>query len=112
MNDVDLFAEKGAVAVRGAVEIDWLERLAEGLERNLKEPSPYGCRYTKEGNPGAFLDDYCNWQRIPEYRDFIFESGVGELAARLMGSRAARIFHEHVLVGAFSPSAARAKRVA
>jgi len=68
MNDADLFAEKGAVAVRGAFELHWLERLAEGLERNLKDPSPYGCRYTKEGNPGAFVDDYCNWHRIPEYR--------------------------------------------
>ena len=109
MNHVERLAEQGAVAVRGAFEVVWLERLAEGLERNLKDPSPYGCRYTEEGNPGAFLDDYCNWQRIPEYRDFIFESG-GELAARLMRSRRARIFHEHVLVRAFSPSAARAKR--
>jgi len=41
MNDADLFAEKGAIAVRGAFEVAWLERLAEGLERNLKDPSPY-----------------------------------------------------------------------
>jgi ectoine hydroxylase-related dioxygenase (phytanoyl-CoA dioxygenase family) len=97
-NDADLFARTGAVVVRGAFAPIWLELLAEGLERNLKDPSPYGCRYTKEGDPGAFVDDYCNWQRIPEYRDFIFESGAGELAARSMHSRTSRIFHEHVLV--------------
>ncbi|HJS75079.1 MAG TPA: hypothetical protein VJ921_12385 [Vicinamibacteria bacterium] len=43
-SDVDLFAEKGAVAVRAAFDPVWLERLAEGLERNLEDPSPYGCR--------------------------------------------------------------------
>jgi ectoine hydroxylase-related dioxygenase (phytanoyl-CoA dioxygenase family) len=84
--------------LRRAFEPLWLEKLASGLERNLKEPSPYGCRYTKEGSPGAFVDDYCNWQRIPEYREFIFESGVGKLVAILLRSRNVRIFHEHVLV--------------
>ena len=94
----ELFWQQGAIAVRGAVALEWIERLAAGVERNLADPSPFGCRYTKEGEPGAFLDDYCNWTRIPEYRDFVFESGVAERVAFLLESCSLRFFHEHVLV--------------
>ncbi|HSF20209.1 MAG TPA: phytanoyl-CoA dioxygenase family protein [Vicinamibacteria bacterium] len=92
------FHEKGAVVVRRAVGEHWIEHLRAGLEKNQRDPSPYGCRYTKEGDPGGFWDDYCNWQRIPEYRDFIFDSGVAELVSRILSSETVRIFHEHVLV--------------
>lgn len=98
MDEAERFDAKGAIVVRAAFSRAWLDRLADGLEKNLRDPSPYGCRYTKEGSPGGFVDDYCNWQRIPEYRDFIFDSGIGELVARLLRSRTVRIFHEHVLV--------------
>ena len=36
--------------------------------------------------------------RIPEYRDFVLHSPAAAMAARLMESRTARFFHEHVLV--------------
>jgi ectoine hydroxylase-related dioxygenase (phytanoyl-CoA dioxygenase family) len=98
IRDVELFSEKGAIVIRRAFSAEWLDRVGEGVERNLRDPSPYGCRYTAEGAPGAFVDDYCNWQRIPEYRDFIFDSGAAELAAALLRSQSVRIFHEHVLV--------------
>lgn len=96
-DDARTFREKGAIVVRGAF-VDWVEGLAAGVERNRLEPSPYGCRYTKPGDPGGFWDDYCNWQRIPEFREFVFDSGVGALIGGLLGSREVRLFHEHVLV--------------
>ncbi len=98
MNEDDLFADNGAVVLRQVVAPAWIDRLAEGLEKNLRDPSPYGCRYTKEGGPGSFRDDYCNWQRISEYRDFVFDSGIASRVARLLRSRRVRFFHEHVLV--------------
>ena len=97
-DDVASFREKGAVCLRGIVDRRWLDVLAFGVEKNLKDPSPYGCRYTEEGSPGGFVDDYCNWQRISEYRDFVFGAGLGAVMAELLGSREVRFFHEHVLV--------------
>jgi len=91
------FRERGVVCLRG-VFADWVETLREGVERNLREPGPYFRRYTPDGGAGRFVGDYCNWQRIPEYRAFVERSPAARLAAALMGSRSARIFHEHVLV--------------
>lgn len=88
----------GAVCVRRLFSQDWLDKLARGLEKNFADPGPDNTVYTPKGKPGGFYDDYCNWQRIDEYCDFVLHSPAAELAARLMQSSTARIYHEHVLV--------------
>ena len=92
------FQEKGAICLRGLFDKEWLDQLAVGVEKNFADPGPWNTVYTPEGQPGGFYDDYCNWQRISEYEDFIKNSPAAELAARLMASTTARIYHEHVLV--------------
>lgn len=94
---VDEFRTRGVTVLRGVFR-DWIDRLREGVEKNLASPGPWVRRYTPEGQSGQFFGDYCNWQRIPEYRDFVFNSPAGAIGARLMGSKYVRFFHEHVLV--------------
>jgi ectoine hydroxylase-related dioxygenase (phytanoyl-CoA dioxygenase family) len=96
--DIEAFERDGAVCLPGVFELSWLDRLAQGLEKNFAEPGPDSTRYTAAGKPGGFYDDYCNWQRIPEYKDFMLNSPAGEIAGRLTRSQSARIYHEHVLV--------------
>ncbi|WP_089721524.1 phytanoyl-CoA dioxygenase family protein [Candidatus Entotheonella palauensis] len=92
------YERDGAVCVRGLFSQAWLELLAAGLERNLAEPGPHAKTYTEAGRPGFFFGDYCNWQRIPEYRQFAFASPAADLAAAVMRSTKVNFFHEHVLV--------------
>lgn len=94
---VESFRRDGAVALRG-VFAEWVETLRAGIDRNLREPGPDARSYTGENGGGRFLGDYCNWDRIPEYRDFIFNSPAAAIGGELMGSRTVRLFHEHVLV--------------
>ena len=95
---VEDFTRNGAVCVRGQFSLEWLDTLARGVEKNFAEPGPDHTVYTPPGKPGGFYDDYCNWDRIEEYRSFVMESPAAEIAARLMRSNGARIYHEHVLV--------------
>ena len=95
---IDEFEHQGAVCLRGLFTRDWLDRLAAGVEKNFANPGPDHTVYTKEGEPGGFYDDYCNWQRIDEYRDFVMNSPAAEIAARLTRSKTSRIYHDHVLV--------------
>ena len=92
------FQRNGAVCLRGLFAHGWLDKLAAGVEKNFAASGPYQRMYTPSGNPGGFYDDYCNWQRIAEYRDFVLHSPSAEIAARLMRSTTARIYHEHVLI--------------
>jgi len=105
---VDSFREDGAVALRG-VFADWVETLRAGIERNIGEPGPGVRIYESDGGGGRFFGDYCNWDRIPEYRDFVVSSPAAAIAKCLMGSRTVRPFHEHVLVK--EPGAGASRRV-
>ncbi len=93
----EAYARLGAVCLRG-VFADWIDTLRAGVERNLAEPGPYFADNVAAGGNGRFWDDYCNWQRIPEFRRMITESGAARLAAGVMGSASAQFFHDHVLV--------------
>lgn len=95
---VEQFRRDGAVVLRQAFSPDWIARLAQGIERNLMLPGPMAIHYTEEGKPGRFFGDYCNWQRIPQYRYFVTSSPAAAMASRLMASERAQFFHEHVLV--------------
>lgn len=94
---VAAYARDGVVLVRG-LWAGWVDVLRDGVARNMAEPSEYGAENLKPGEAGRFFDDYCNWQRIPEFERVIRESAVADVAARLMGSDRVQLFHDHVLV--------------
>ena len=95
--DIAAFRDDGAVVLRGLF-VQWVDVLRAGVAGNMAAPSPDARIYASAQGKGRHFGDYCNWDRIPEYRRFIFESSAAAVAARLMGSRAVRLFHEHVLV--------------
>lgn len=95
--EIAAYRQDGAVVLRGVFK-DWVDVIAAGIERNMREPGPYASENLKAGEGGRFFDDYCNWQRIPEFVEVIRNSQAAEAAAALMGSRHAQIFHDHVLV--------------
>jgi ectoine hydroxylase-related dioxygenase (phytanoyl-CoA dioxygenase family) len=94
---IDTFQADGVAVIRGAFT-DWVKKLRAGIAYNIEHPGPSGRSYKGETGGGRFLSDYCNWQRIPEYREFIFKSPAAEIGRQLMGSKAVQLFHEHVLV--------------
>ena len=95
---VTSFREDGATILRGVFSDDWMETLRRGVDRNMATPGPFTRGYAKDGAPGHFFGDYCNWRRIEEYRSFFFDSPAAGLARALMGSSNVNLFHEHVLV--------------
>jgi ectoine hydroxylase-related dioxygenase (phytanoyl-CoA dioxygenase family) len=95
---VDAFRSEGAVVLRNLLATEELEMLARGVDRNLAAPSPLAMNATRPGKPGAFIEDFRNWQRIPEYERVIRESSLGRVAGELMGSDEVRLFHDHLLV--------------
>lgn len=94
---VDEFHQKGATVLRGVFG-DWVQTLQDGVAANMEDPDPNARIYKGENGGGRFFVDYCNWARIPEYKDFIFNSPAAEIGAQLMDSRQVQLFHEHVLV--------------
>jgi len=96
-SQVDEFQHDGVVLLQGVFN-DWIELLREGVGINMNSPGPWGREYLDKNQAGRFFGDYCNWNRIEQYRRFMFDSPAGAIAADLMQSDSVRIFHEHVLV--------------
>lgn len=94
---IEAYRRDGAVLIKG-LWTDWVEVIRDGIARNMAEPGPYASENLKPGEAGRFFDDYCNWERIPEFGRVIRDSGVEQVAAALMGSDRVQMFHDHVLV--------------
>ena len=95
---VEAFRRDGAVCVRGAFSPDEVALVERGIERNLASPSPRAIVASRPDDPGRFVEDFCNWQAIPEYEEFIRGSAAAGIAGELMGSERVRLFHDHLLV--------------
>jgi ectoine hydroxylase-related dioxygenase (phytanoyl-CoA dioxygenase family) len=94
---IDAFQTESVVLIRGLFK-DQVDALRQGVEFNMANPGPYAAENLKAGEGGRFFDDYCNWDRIPEFREVIHNSPVAEVAADLMQSTTVQLFHDHVLV--------------
>ena len=94
---IDTFQEDGIAFIPGLFKAH-VESLRIGVQKNIEKPGPFAAENTKEGEKGRFFDDYCNWQRIDEFRNAAFDKNVAKTAALLMQSKTVQMFHDHVLV--------------
>ena len=100
LNDqvVERFQRDGSVCLRGLFRPSLLKLVAAGIEKNLAQPSPFGEFLRAPQGSGRFFNDYCSWQRIEEFRRYVYESPAAQIAGLLMKSSRAIFYHDHVLV--------------
>ncbi len=91
------FSRDGAVCVRQLLSPDEVALLREGIDANLATPSPRAKVASTRGDPGFFIEDFCNWPHNAAYRRVIFESPLAAVAGALTGSRTIRLYHDHML---------------
>jgi ectoine hydroxylase-related dioxygenase (phytanoyl-CoA dioxygenase family) len=87
----------GAVCVRGAFSAEHIAWAEEAIDANLAELSERAKRASADDDQ-PFVEDFCNWQRLPTMERFIRSSPAAEIAAHLTGSSTIRLYHDHVLV--------------
>jgi ectoine hydroxylase-related dioxygenase (phytanoyl-CoA dioxygenase family) len=95
---IEAFRADGCVIVRGLFSPAEVATVESGIERNLANPGPLFGVASRDDDPGRFVEDFCNWQRIQEYRQIAFDSKAADAAADLMGGSTVRLFHDHLLV--------------
>lgn len=92
----DAFDRDGAVVFRGLVPDELLVAVERSVEANLADPSPLAIVASTADDPGRFVEDFCNWQRFPDY--LTLARAVAPTVAELMGARHVRLHHDHLLV--------------
>jgi ectoine hydroxylase-related dioxygenase (phytanoyl-CoA dioxygenase family) len=96
--DIADFRRDGVVCIRGLFSPEEVATGRRGIDANIAAPSPRAKVASAPGDPGFFLEDFCNWQENGDYRDLIFNSAAAGVAGALMGSKTVRLYHDHLLV--------------
>jgi ectoine hydroxylase-related dioxygenase (phytanoyl-CoA dioxygenase family) len=90
------FERDGAALVRGIISSDWIERVRSAVDTIMLRGGS-GRNLGREGE-GRFFGDSFLWLRSAELEAFVRESGLGELAGTMTGSRDIRFFADQLLV--------------
>ncbi|GFY65979.1 uncharacterized protein TNIN_229011 [Trichonephila inaurata madagascariensis] len=68
---IEDYEKNGAVCLRGIFDKTWIELVRNGIEKNLASPSVFGEKLKGDKSDGHYFDDYCNWNRIEEFKKFV-----------------------------------------
>lgn len=94
---VSEFQTQGAVLLKG-VFAEYVEGARAAIEANIANPSWRERTYRPDDGGQAFFQDYVVWDQFDGYRDLVRHSPMAPIAAQLMQSTTARMFHDHILV--------------
>jgi len=95
---VAAYQRDGVACVRALLSPEEVERARRAIQVVLDEPSPLAQVASNADDPGAFTEDFCRWQEVPEIEALARRSRAPQVAAVLMGSASVRLYHDHVLV--------------
>ena len=93
---VEDYQKNGVIVVKNIFK-DWIEPLRKGFQKVLEKPSKHG-RENVADNKGRFFEDYCNWERIAEFKDCIFNSPAAKIFVEATQSNSSQIFHDHIFI--------------
>jgi ectoine hydroxylase-related dioxygenase (phytanoyl-CoA dioxygenase family) len=94
---IQQYEQDGAIILRDAIPLAWIERMRLAVDRILAAPGQYASDQP-EAAGGRFYGDFFLWRHDPEFRAFIFESPLAELARQIMRSNKVNFFYEQLLV--------------
>jgi ectoine hydroxylase-related dioxygenase (phytanoyl-CoA dioxygenase family) len=94
----EAFARDGVVCVRSLLDPGQVDAAARGIAAVLASPGPLTQVASSADDPGAFTEDFCRWQEIPDIERLARHSRAPAIAAALMATPQVRFYHDHVLV--------------
>ena len=95
---VAAFARDGVVCVRQVLSTAEVAAAAAAIDAVLAKPGPLAQVASGADDPGAFTEDFCRWQEIPQIEQLARRSRVPAVAAALLATGQLRFYHDHVLV--------------
>ena len=85
--EINDFKLNGAIVLRKKFDVHWIKKLKSGIAKDIKSPSPRFKSHTTQKNIPAYLEDYWTWDLVPEFKDFVFNSPVSQIASELMSAK-------------------------
>ena len=95
---VAAYAADGVACVRQVLSTREVAEAAAAIDAVLAGPGPLAQVASGADDPGAFVEDFCRWQEIPQIERLARHSRVPAVAAALLATPQLRFYHDHVLV--------------
>jgi ectoine hydroxylase-related dioxygenase (phytanoyl-CoA dioxygenase family) len=86
----------GATCLRGVVSDAWRSRIADAIEADIRDPGPN--RHNYQIRKGRFHGNSVCWPRHPDLMDYVFNSPLPEIAARLLGSEKINLLYDQLFI--------------
>lgn len=91
------FLADGVVHIPGLLHPEFVDLLATGIERNLRQPGPYRSALFA-GTEHEIVMDHSNFRTIPEYRILMADSPIAELVSSVLDSEQLWLFFDQIWV--------------
>ena len=95
--DIETFHADGAVRLRGVLSQDWLDVLTDGFEQAVAAPGQFSKSYGPEGAP-RYYTDHRLFNRFDQFRRFLFEGPLSQVAAEILRAERLDLYDEHLLI--------------
>jgi ectoine hydroxylase-related dioxygenase (phytanoyl-CoA dioxygenase family) len=97
-DEVATYHRDGVVLLPGMFDGDWIDLLNQGLVANCGDPTNRSRVWDRDAVGRTMFYDSQAWQRIAEYRQFIFGSPAASIAGQLTGSARINFYFDAVFV--------------
>ena len=97
---IEAYERDGVVSLCKAFDQKWVDLLAEGMEIAIHEGLNRDTKFNiaAPGEPGFFFYDTFMWKHIDQFKQFVFESHVPDIAATIMRSKGLIFYFDFMLV--------------
>lgn len=93
---LESYERDGAVILRDVIPSEWIERMRTAIDRMMAEGN--GFEMASASDPGRFFGDSFLWRRDDEFKAFLFESPLANLAGRMMRASKVNLFYDQLFV--------------
>ncbi len=96
--DIAAYNRDGAIVVRDAIPMAWIKLMRRAIQTIMDRPGDAAVEYTPKGEAGRYYGDFFIWRRNDDFRTFMQDSPLAEVAATIMGAREMHFFYDQLLV--------------
>jgi ectoine hydroxylase-related dioxygenase (phytanoyl-CoA dioxygenase family) len=97
-DEIATYHRDGVVLLPEMFDGEWIDLLNQGLLANCSNPTDRSRVWDRDAAGRTMFYDSQAWQRIAQYRQFIFSSPAAQIAAQLMGSARINFYFDAVFV--------------
>lgn len=96
--EIDAYHRDGATVIRNVIPDGWIDLMRDAVDRILADPGPASLEYTDQDKPGRYYGDFFIWMRDPDFKAFMMDSPLPDLAQQVMKASAVNFFYDQLLV--------------